>query len=161
MQGERELCIQAGMDDYITKPIHIDELTGALTRVTHRSDTTGPEASVDAAVIDRLAASLGEQGRESVGALLDTFLGRLPEQMRGLADAARHDDLDGVRREAHTLKSNAAQFGAGRLEQLCRELESAAKEGAPDRVRENLDRVGVEQERVAAELGAIRAGLAG
>ncbi|HEY7659000.1 MAG TPA: PAS domain S-box protein [Actinomycetota bacterium] len=161
MQGERELCIQAGMDDYITKPIHIDELTGALTRVTHRSDTTGPEASVDAAVIDRLAASLGDQGRESVGALLDTFLGRLPEQMRGLADAARHDDLDGVRREAHTLKSNAAQFGAGRLEQLCRELESAAKEGAPDRVRENLDRVGVEQERVAAELGAIRAGLAG
>ena len=36
MQGERELCIQAGMDDYDAKPIHIEELAGALTRVVRR-----------------------------------------------------------------------------------------------------------------------------
>ena len=40
MQGERELCIQAGMDDYITKPIHIEELVGALTRGARRAQCT-------------------------------------------------------------------------------------------------------------------------
>ncbi len=38
MQGDREMCLAAGMDDYVTKPIRVDELIGALQHTTPRKD---------------------------------------------------------------------------------------------------------------------------
>jgi CheY-like chemotaxis protein len=70
LPGEREKCIQAGMDDYIVKPIRLDELSAALTRVVPRGDSSAAQPAVDVAVIDKLAASLGPQGRASVDALI-------------------------------------------------------------------------------------------
>jgi HPt (histidine-containing phosphotransfer) domain-containing protein len=59
------------------------------------------------------------------------------------------------------MKSNAAAFGAGRLEGLCRELESAAKSGELDRGRDLLDRLEAELGRVTVELEEIHAELGG
>jgi PAS domain S-box-containing protein len=161
MQGERELCIQAGMDDYIAKPIHIDELTEALSRAPRRPGAPPPVPAVDDAVVIRLVASLGEQGRGSVAALLETFLGHMPGQMATLTTALERDQLEEVRREAHTLKANAAAFGAVRLSELCRELEAAAKAGMRDRGRELLPRVEGELGRVTGELERLHAELRG
>jgi CheY-like chemotaxis protein len=159
MQGERELCIQAGMDDYIAKPIHIDELTAALSRAPRRPGDPSPIAAVDEAVIGRLASSLGEEGRESVAALIETFLDHVPDQIARLSAASERGETGDMRREAHTLKSNAASFGALRLAELCRELETAAKNGTLDGASDLIDRIATELGHVTDELGRIHAEL--
>jgi CheY-like chemotaxis protein len=156
MEGERELCIQAGMDDYLTKPIRLEELSGALTRVVRRPDAPHPAASVDPEVIRKLVSSFGAQGPGSVSALIDTFLDHLPEQTSSLSSAVERGAFEEVRREAHTLKSNAASFGAHRLEGLSRELEAAAKARTPDGQAGLVDRIREELTDVTRELGAIR-----
>ena len=161
MQGERELCIQAGMDDYISKPIHIDVLAEALTRVLRRPDATQPDVPVDAGVIHKLISSLGDEGRRSAAALIDTFLGHAPELTAALTTAVERGEAENVRREAHTLKASAATFGAVRLEGLCRELEAEAKAGTLDRGRDLLARIAVELERVTEELARVGAELGG
>jgi CheY-like chemotaxis protein/HPt (histidine-containing phosphotransfer) domain-containing protein len=159
MQGERELCIQAGMDDYIAKPIHIDELTAALSRARQRPGASPQTSSVDEAVISKLVSSLGEQGRESVAALIETFLGHVPKQIATLSTASARGETDDVRREAHTLKSNAASFGALRLAELCRELEAGVKTGTLDGAPDLIVGIVTELERVTDELGRIHAEL--
>ena len=156
LQGERELCIQAGMDDYIAKPIRLEELSAALAGVERLADGAHPEPAVDAAVVRKLASSLGERGRSSVDGLIGTFLGHVPDQMRTLSSAAQGNGFDDVRREAHALKSNASTFGADRLADLCRELESAAKAGALDGQEELVERIEDELARVTGELERIR-----
>ena len=155
LQGERELCIQAGMDDYITKPIHIEELSGALTRVARRPDDIPSTTSVDVEVVRALVSSLGDEGRGSTGELIGTFLGDAPGRMSRLTAAMEGNDVEGVRREAHTIKTNAATFGAVRLAEFCRELEGAAKAGSLDGGSDLLARISAELGRVIDELGAI------
>jgi CheY-like chemotaxis protein len=159
MEGERELCIQAGMDDYLTKPIRLEDLSGALTRVVRRPDVPHAAAPVDPEVIRKLVTSFGAQGPGSVSALIDTFLDHIPEQMSSLSSAMDRGAFDEVRREAHTLKSNAASFGARRLEGLSRELEAAAKAGTSDGQEELVDRIRAELADVIRELGTIRGEL--
>jgi CheY-like chemotaxis protein/HPt (histidine-containing phosphotransfer) domain-containing protein len=161
MQGERELCIQAGMDDYISKPIHIDVLAEALTRVSRRANAPQPAVPVDAGVIHKLVSSLGDQGRGSTAALIGTFLDHVPDLTAALTTAVERDAAEDVRREAHTLKANAATFGAVRLEGLCRELEMGAKAGTLDQGRDLLARIAVELERVTGDLERVRAELGG
>jgi PAS domain S-box-containing protein len=159
MQGERELCLRAGMDDYIAKPIRLEDLSAALSRVQSRGGAAGFEPSVDADVVWKLASSLGPRGSASVDGLIATFVGHVPEQMETLDIALRHNEFEDVRREAHALKSNASTFGAVRLADLCRDLETRAKAGSHDGLGELVDRVTAELERVTAELETIRGEL--
>jgi CheY-like chemotaxis protein len=163
MQGEREICIQAGMDDYITKPIRIEELAGALGGArragARQPDASQPGRAVEPEVIRRLIASLGEQGQESVAALIDMFLDHVPDQVATLKTAIEQDEVDEVRRGAHTLKANAASFGAVSLADLSRELEAAAKARTLERGGDLLSRIQVELQRVTGELETIRGEL--
>jgi CheY-like chemotaxis protein len=154
MAGERELCLQAGMDDYITKPIRIEKLAGALAKATPRTGAADP--ALDPAVIRRMVASFGDQGPRSVAELIDTFLGHAPEQLAMLRMAVEAGDADEARRGAHTLKSNAASFGASSLADLCRELEAAAQADTLDNAPDLVNRIQTELQRVTMELGQAR-----
>ncbi len=129
LEGERELCLRAGMDDYLTKPIRLHELIEALRR--DEGSTEVPAApAVDPDVLGRFIASLGARGAESAVSLIDTFLDHAAAQLASLRQAVQLHEAEDARREAHTLKSNAAAFGAAALEAMCRELESAAEADA-------------------------------
>jgi PAS domain S-box-containing protein len=164
MQGDRELCVAAGMDDYVAKPIRVEELVAALERSpAHRSPaaaaapTAGSEATViDPATFERLVVTTGGP---FVAELIDTFGEDARELLAALRQALARTDLDGFRRAAHSLKSTAESLGATGLAALARELEAAARAGSLDGAAGRLDRLTEHYERAASALGDLRRDL--
>jgi PAS domain S-box-containing protein len=154
MEGDREDCLGAGMDDYLSKPIRVDELARALARWR---PVRGRE-TLDPAALDALVSSLGggDEGREAVGELVDTFLDDAGTQMATLHTAVERRDTEEVRLAAHTLKSNGATFGARAFAELCRELEALGREDELDDAPELLGRAEEEWERVREALAVTR-----
>ena len=132
MSGDRERCLEAGMNDYITKPIRVEELVTAIKRAPRLAEATAePSRTADGEPIDRdVLARLAEGvGGDSafVTELIRGFADDAPALIASARDGLGRDDAAEVRRAAHTLKSNAGTFGALLLSDLCREAEDAAR----------------------------------
>ncbi|HRQ40170.1 MAG TPA: response regulator [Chloroflexota bacterium] len=143
MQGDREICLAAGMDDYVSKPIRVEELIGALrrsvpTEVIPRSPLTpspappgvpaAPTPSLDPAAIANLRDLVGGEP-EYLVELIDSFLEDAPILLANMEKAVTEGNATALRLHAHSLKSNAADFGAKELAELCKQLEMAGKNG--------------------------------
>jgi len=80
---------------------------------------------IDKAIFDELKQM---SGAEFINELIDTFLEDAPKMLQDMKSALEAHDADSFRRAAHSLKSNAATFGAGGLADLAKELESLGRE---------------------------------
>jgi HPt (histidine-containing phosphotransfer) domain-containing protein len=80
---------------------------------------------IDTNTFNSLKESIGE---DFIGELIDTFLDDAPTQIQQMKDALDKKDADSFKRAAHTIKSNAAAFGATQLANLARELEGMGRE---------------------------------
>ena len=156
MQGDREMCLEAGMDDYVSKPIRIEELVKALSlviplnsdeveksapRPVSRDGKPGvPPGSTGASLpstndvlkpegLNRLMSNLGGEF-EFLEELIETFLEDAPQLIHELNQAVEKENLPEAHRLAHSLKSNGADYGAARFTELCRELEISARSGS-------------------------------
>jgi HPt (histidine-containing phosphotransfer) domain-containing protein len=164
MQGDRELCQAAGMDDYVSKPIRVEELIAALERSAARERVPSgprpgrggpgtaagesPPPAVDLAVLDRLRQTLGGE----LGDLVATFAEDAGELVATMRRALADQDVPSFRRAAHSLGSNAAGFGARTLSSLARELETLAKSGSLEGAAAPLEQLAGECERVTRAL---------
>jgi CheY-like chemotaxis protein/HPt (histidine-containing phosphotransfer) domain-containing protein len=132
IQGNREMCLDAGMDDYLAKPIRVDELVTALSQCWPRAccpqeETALPDrAGIDRAALDQLLESVGGD-RGFLDEMLALYFEDASGQIAALRAALDAGDVDGLGRAAHCLKSTSASFGALRLAAACKELESLAK----------------------------------
>ena len=156
MQGDRELCEAAGMDDYVAKPIRIEELVAALERCPRRSEDDEPGDAVDTAAVERLAAAMGGA---FVGELIDAFVMDGRQLLAQLSQSLGVKDLETFRRAAHSLKSNSETLGATRLSALARELETMARGGSLDGAGSRLAPLAAAHEAATRTLGKIRSGL--
>jgi PAS domain S-box-containing protein len=160
MQGDRELCEAAGMDDYVAKPIRVEELVAALGRCRSRSDAgprAAPEAAaIDQAVFDRLAATMGGA---FVVELIDTFRDDAREQIATLRRALAGADVETLRRAAHSLKSTSESLGASGLAELARELEAQARAGSLEGAAGRVERLAGAYDSAARALEALRRDL--
>ncbi len=125
MAGDREECLQAGMDDYLSKPIRLDLLSAALAACKPLEDDTmnddaPSESPLEEDALQLLRASVGDA---FFFELVDVFLVDSQTMIADLTRAAQSGDADTLRIKAHTLKSNAASFGALALSQKCAQLE--------------------------------------
>jgi len=93
------------------------------------SDSTPtPDPQVlDLAVIDGLRELGGEEDPQLLFELIELFLEDAPARLAEMEEALDTQNLDGMRRAAHTLKSSSANMGAVTFSQLCRDLEAAAR----------------------------------
>ncbi len=136
MRGDREGCLAAGMDGYVSKPIRSRALLAAMDAVlgdrsSVEARTAEPEALQDEALegVDWSAAMESVQGdRALLRDVVREFLGEGPEQMKAIRAAIQARDLPALRRAAHTLKGSLDHFGATRGYETALELEQQARQ---------------------------------
>jgi CheY-like chemotaxis protein/HPt (histidine-containing phosphotransfer) domain-containing protein len=141
LQGDREACLAAGMDDYLSKPFSQQELAAVIGRwmalplaaTVHHDDAPPrlPRESVDViqrdvinrAALEKIRALSRERGDALVQKVIAAYVDDAPQQLRQLQDAIDGLDTGNVRRIAHTLKSASANVGAEALAALCKAME--------------------------------------
>jgi signal transduction histidine kinase/DNA-binding response OmpR family regulator/HPt (histidine-containing phosphotransfer) domain-containing protein len=153
MQGEREKCLAAGMDDFLSKPIRPQTLHETLQRWL-RNDRVVAQDIDDNEVRDEMAAILEVFG-DSFGELVGLFMHDSPIRIEGLRQAIREGDQAAIGKLAHAMAGSCASIGATVLSGLCRDLEMQNKQGIPSDAAERLESIEAEYERAAARLQAM------
>ena len=131
MEDARQSCLDAGMDDYLAKPVIFEQLKLTLQRCWDRRRGAEPAAApqdlaVDQAVLLQLSELIGER---EVRELIDIYLLSTPRLLTEAVLAARRRDADAVGRVFHEIKSTSAALGANRIRHLCEKLEAERRQG--------------------------------
>jgi signal transduction histidine kinase/CheY-like chemotaxis protein len=176
MAGDRQRCLDAGMDDYLSKPIARDELAACLRRWCKPACAATASAVPDmhpamapppvetpssmppATSLPVLEREVLDELREIAGGetatIIEVFLDDTAPLVRRLQDAAANADLDQLRELAHSLKSSSANVGALALSAAARRVELDARAGT-------LERPAVMVALIIAEFARARLALTG
>jgi CheY-like chemotaxis protein len=149
MPEDRDQCLAAGMDDYVSKPVRLTDLETVLERA-RRTATAAP--AIDSTSIEALRALPDDDGRSLLRDLLVKFIQDAPATINALRAAVAQADARAGAFLAHGLKGAASHFGAHRLVELCGAIERAGKAGQLDSLPILLADTDTELQRVLSAL---------
>ncbi|SDN91050.1 Signal transduction histidine kinase [Janthinobacterium sp. OK676] len=160
LQGDREACLAAGMDDYLSKPFTQQDLGHTIARwitlpraaTVHHSEAPElltppaappltPEAAPETApagqplnrqALENIRALSGTDGDALLERVILAFAGETPRQLTAMREAIAGADAEALRKAAHSLKSSSANVGADGLAQLCKEMEKLGRAGSTE-----------------------------
>jgi CheY-like chemotaxis protein len=134
VDGERERCLAAGMDDFLAKPVRADELVATLERLIE-------PRLLDPIALQQLQDAVGNEAM--VARIVDMFFAQATTHLDAIMRAVAAGDADTASRCAHSLKGGAATVGAVGVARIAREVEGGDL-AAAERLAEALERTRAE-----------------
>jgi len=156
LKGDREKCIQAGMNDYTSKPLKLEKLIENLERwvgpppeVDYEvSRDTEQSSAIDKEVVDVLRENVGDGFDDMVQVYIDD----MEVLLRSLEKSVLEDDPSSLRHYAHSIKGSSSNFGAARLVHLAKQLEAIGKSETVDGAHSLVQGIFPQAALVIAEL---------
>jgi CheY-like chemotaxis protein len=147
-ETDRRRALSSGFDDYLAKPVRIEMLGALFTKwlglrpATHRKTLPGETPNAPDVIDVESFLQLRRAGRDEhamATKVVRLFLDDLPLSVRAILDAHQADDLATMRSVAHRMKASAAIVGALRLQTMCQDLETSAKDMTVEARRQLVD----------------------
>ena len=157
MEGDRERCLRAGMDDYLTKPIRLEVVGAVLDKwIREGSGVSAPAGSDESFVLDQAQIdtllSLDDGAGDVLAEIVGEYLARSDESRAELREVIAARDSAGAARAAHTLKGSSSNVGASALAAVCGEIEACARRDDVDAAALLLTSFEAEYERALRAL---------
>jgi PAS domain S-box-containing protein len=167
MAQDREACLNAGMDDHLSKPFSMLTLQDVLDRWMPRAASRQSEAAalaaratakaaevLDRQVLDQLGKVRTNGKPELLTRVINLYLAESPKLIYKLKQAAGASDAPEIARSAHSLKSSSANVGAKLLSRYCEDIEASARRGDTEEARRILAKIETEHGSVQTALAA-------
>ncbi len=157
LEGDREKCLAAGMDDYISKPVRPDALENVLARylIDLKPFTADAGANLNGGLpvdLQRLREAFGDEGTSGFAEFVNLYLTDMSTNLDRLATAIHLSDYEGVSSIAHGSAGASANCGMAAIVDPLRQLETAGR-------KENLDDAEVVLRKARAQFNQIEACL--
>ena len=180
LEGDREQCLQAGADDYLSKPFSPMDLGKLLAKWLPPTDSgeaseigreeqsqvqppvpdpagggagrQSPASPIDQSVLDVIRDMEDEDDPDMLAEIIGLYLDKSAGLLQSLQSAIDNKDAESLRVAAHTLKSSSANVGARVLADLCRQLEEMGRSGCVDNAANTLHQVFDEYRKVESAL---------